>query len=375
MNFLDVSDFDDNFGIYRVENVPSFAIDPANDYFYLVYTGAASPGHHIQFMRSTDLGENWTDPITIGQIPEGGAEFWPWISADGTGRVSVAYMHKLPNVDSVDAYLVESHDRGENFCCPLRVSSTNTVMGESETQPAREYLGAFAKTNGRANVVWTDLRSGNQDIYYSRANTILMPPQDLVMSTAHVGSKYHPKLTWRTKCYTSKYLIWRRLSGYYPPTFGLIDSVDHPDTTYIDYGLETGDLDTAFYKITGVDPVGNISEYSNTVWIRTNATQQVLAVGQKEEPPLLPEQFHLNQNYPNPFNPATVISYQLPEDDHVLIRLYDALGQEVATLVDEMKKAGWYEAVFDASSLSGGVYFYRMSARQYISIKKMVVIR
>lgn len=89
----------------------------------------------------------------------------------------------------------------------------------------------------------------------------------------------------------------------------------------------------------------------------------------------LPEKFDLSQNYPNPFNPSTVIRYQIPEASYVSLRIYDVLGREVATLVDEAKDAGYYEAVFDASSLSSGMYFYRMQAGEFVSVKKLMVLK
>lgn len=85
--------------------------------------------------------------------------------------------------------------------------------------------------------------------------------------------------------------------------------------------------------------------------------------------------YELNQNYPNPFNPSTTIKYQLPKDGMVTLKVYDILGAELATLVNEEKLAGKYEANFNASSLASGVYLYKLQANEYISVKKMVLIR
>jgi hypothetical protein len=89
----------------------------------------------------------------------------------------------------------------------------------------------------------------------------------------------------------------------------------------------------------------------------------------------MPKDFVLFQNYPNPFNPTTVINYQLLVASQVVIRAYDVLGREVATLVNERKSAGSYQVDFDAHSLSGGVYFYRMQAGSYKETKKMELIK
>jgi hypothetical protein len=76
----------------------------------------------------------------------------------------------------------------------------------------------------------------------------------------------------------------------------------------------------------------------------------------------VPSEFSLSQNYPNPFNPTTVISYQLPVTSNISLRVYNLLGQEVATLFEGIRQPGNYEATFDGSDLASGVYLYRLSA-------------
>ena len=85
--------------------------------------------------------------------------------------------------------------------------------------------------------------------------------------------------------------------------------------------------------------------------------------------------FSIDQNYPNPFNPRTTISWQSPVSSHQTLKVYDVLGNEVASLVDEFKEAGSYEISFDASFLSSGVYFYKLQAGDFSQIKKMVLMR
>lgn len=83
----------------------------------------------------------------------------------------------------------------------------------------------------------------------------------------------------------------------------------------------------------------------------------------------------LHQNFPNPFNPSTVISYHLPAVSHVTLKVYDILGREIATLVDVVEDAGLKSVKFDASNLASGVYFYRLNAGTFTSLKKMLVVR
>lgn len=85
--------------------------------------------------------------------------------------------------------------------------------------------------------------------------------------------------------------------------------------------------------------------------------------------------FYLAQNYPNPFNPATKIEYQLPNNCFVSLKVYDILGNEVATLVNEYKLAGNYEVDFDASNLVSGIYFYKLTTGEFSFTRKMILLR
>jgi len=88
-----------------------------------------------------------------------------------------------------------------------------------------------------------------------------------------------------------------------------------------------------------------------------------------------PKEFKLEQNYPNPFNPITVIGYQLPVISKVTLKVYDILGSEVATLVNEEQEAGYKEVKFDAANIASGMYVYRLSSGSYVSTKKMMLLK
>jgi len=83
----------------------------------------------------------------------------------------------------------------------------------------------------------------------------------------------------------------------------------------------------------------------------------------------------LYQNYPNPFNPSTAISYRISAVSNVKITVYNALGQNVRTLVDEKKIAGIHSVVFNADGLASGTYFYKLTAGNYVKINKMLLLR
>ena len=125
---------------------------------------------------------------------------------------------------------------------------------------------------------------------------------------------------------------------------------------------------------------GEITKFKNWIstrltWLDANMPGKVTLGVSDRGTVAIPNNFVLFQNYPNPFNPTTVISYQVPVASHVAIRVYDVLGREVVTLVNERKSAGSYQVDFDAHSLSGGVYFYRMQAGSFTETKKLVLVK
>ena len=112
------------------------------------------------------------------------------------------------------------------------------------------------------------------------------------------------------------------------------------------------------YRLKQIDNDGKF-EYSNAVEIDLGT----------------PQEYTLNQNYPNPFNPSTVISFSVPVTAPVTLKIYDAIGNEVVTLVNEEKTAGIYNIEFNAMDLTSGIYFYKLQAGSFIETKKMLLIK
>ena len=130
--------------------------------------------------------------------------------------------------------------------------------------------------------------------------------------------------------------------------------------------------------------VGHGSSALNSVTVTRNYVQNAQTyfnnnftngtVSDVDDFPVVTE-YNLSQNYPNPFNPSTKISWQSPISSHQSLKVYDVLGNEVATLVNEFRNAGSYEIEFNASTLSSGIYFYRLSDGSFIQTKKMILIK
>ncbi len=115
-----------------------------------------------------------------------------------------------------------------------------------------------------------------------------------------------------------------------------------------------------------------VGTWGEGVW-RRPLSELVTGIAGKQNN--FPSQFYLSQNYPNPFNPSTTIQYELPKSSMVVLKVYDVLGREVETLVNERQSPGIHSVYFNASGLNSGVYFYRLEAGQFSLTKKLMLIK
>lgn len=115
--------------------------------------------------------------------------------------------------------------------------------------------------------------------------------------------------------------------------------------------------------------VSNPSQFVTVIFKATN-----IPLGIKQISSIVKD-FSLEQNYPNPFNPNTKINFAIPKTDHISLRVYDILGREVRVLINEDLTQGEYEYDFDAKGLSSGMYYYSLRAGEYVSVKKMVLVK
>ncbi|HEY9165244.1 MAG TPA: choice-of-anchor D domain-containing protein [Candidatus Kryptonia bacterium] len=168
-------------------------------------------------------------------------------------------------------------------------------------------------------------------------------PASLIIDSLYTGTKYFTVASIHdtvTICDTLRLLV-----SFAPDTSGIWS-----DTLYI--------LSNSVYRLTKFLLGGN--------------RYYLVGLGNRNG---IPASYGLSQNYPNPFNPTTVINYQLPMNSHVTLRVYDVLGREVVTLVNENESAGYKSVNFNASNLPSGVYFYRIQAGTYSATKKLLLLK
>jgi hypothetical protein len=178
------------------------------------------------------------------------------------------------------------------------------------------------------------------------------------------------RLNWTTASESdnSHFVLYRSTSpesGYtqVATVDGAGQSATESNYSYVDRNLVNGT--TYYYHIADVDINGNATTHDITV----NVTPTTGAMG------VVVNEYKLHQNYPNPFNPTTTITYDVKETGHVTLTVFNIVGQQVATLVDEVKDNNRYQVTFDASGLAAGVYFYRLNVNDFSDVAKMVILK
>jgi hypothetical protein len=124
-------------------------------------------------------------------------------------------------------------------------------------------------------------------------------------------------------------------------------------------------------KYSALAYTGIVGNYTNSLYFnQENLTTSVQQYGSQ-----IPEKYTLEQNYPNPFNPTTMIRFNLPEQSHVSLKVFNSIGQEISSLHNGTLAAGTHEINFDASKLSSGIYFYQIHTQSFTSTKKMILMK
>jgi len=209
----------------------------------------------------------------------------------------------------------------------------------------------------------------NYSVGYNEFSKLLFPPTDL---SGTVQNDSLVKLTWNDNSDKELGYIIERKANNNDSTYVIIDTVTANITTYTDFSSKNSS--SYFYRIKAYN-IRFESDYSDTVLVGN-------IVGIEEHTQLV-NNFKLFQNYPNPFNPATTIKYAIPpsvktlgtKSQPVELKVFDVLGREVTTLVNEIKQPGYYEVKFDAGNLSSGIYYYQLKVGGFVETKKMILMQ
>lgn len=228
-------------------------------------------------------------------------------------------------------------------------------------------------------VVYREAPGSSPYIKYRQYDALPLTPQNLVaQASTEPNGTTHPKLTWDRAnepdviIKDDAYDIQRRLIFNYGvgSNWTSIDFVDGDLMEYIDYELSGvyQEAHTAQYKIRVRDYNNHYSDFSSIVSINFSRMNKISSGIQSYD-------YNLEQNYLNSFNPTTQISYSIKSAGVVILKAYDMLGNEVANLVDERKEPGNYSVTFDAGNLPSGIYIYKITANDFTSSRKLMLIK
>jgi hypothetical protein len=206
------------------------------------------------------------------------------------------------------------------------------------------------------------IATSDSGIAVYKAGGLITPVELESFSGESVGNAVY--LSWSTSTETNNkgFEIQRSEDGDQKSEWKSIGYVEGKGTTTLTHVYSFKDNNVTpgkyIYRLKQIDFDGSY-KYSNEIEVDVNSISE----------------FALEQNYPNPFNPTTQIQYQLPETGNVTIKVYDILGNEVRTLVNDNKPAGSYTVNFNAKGLSSGIYFYKITSGSFIETKKMILMK
>ena len=255
------------------------------------------------------------------------------------------------------------------------IVNDSTVTDTSDTavglMPGTKYYWRVLSEN---NGVMSSFSGTNSLTTYSP-----VPPKPALVlpSTAETGVPRRATFEWNHTATATKYMLQIATSGQvYTPADSMGAFVMQNvvfDTTVTDTAVQLSTplaASTKYYwHVAGINANG-MGEYSDSVIFTTGSG--ILAVKSTAQ---LPKEFALSQNYPNPFNPTTMVKYSLPKAQFVTLKVYNVLGQEVATLVEAQQSAGYYQVSFNADRLASGIYFYVLRTNNYSATRKMMFLK
>ncbi|MCL5030727.1 MAG: T9SS type A sorting domain-containing protein [Bacteroidetes bacterium] len=302
-------------------------------------------------------------------------------SNDPATPVIITFAYPQPYVKIT---LINLNDpNNENYKAWDGINGTGTQVGETiifNTVGPVEYTITGIGSNIRSVTINHVNPSGYNDYNYLKFDSEL--PVELTSFAANVFNS-SVQLKWQTATEVNNYgFEIQRLNPPHNPLPG--GEEKYPSHNPLPGGEEKG-----WVKIGFVNGNGNSNSSKDYSFVDKNISSGKYSYRLKqidnngaykysnvvEVSFMKPTEFALNQNYPNPFNPSTVISFSIPEDSHVMLKLYDMLGREVQTLINENRKAGTHNINFYADNLSNGVYLYKLTAGNYSDIKKMIILK
>ncbi len=331
-------------------------VQVAGNYLYDFFFDQWEYGFAVMVKSRTLSGNQWSSATQIN------AHCDP-IQYMGAEQTNNGYLHVIYG----DYDLLHNYYNGSSWVSEIYLSSITD--GEVNTPLSSESNDLYA--------VWKDYNSSY--LKYCQWDDYPLAPQSLVPGDHQQGGESYAKITWQLNNEPDVYIkqdafeIWRRIKLWNNPwgAWGVVDYKNGDETEFWDreiVGAFQAEVYTAEYKIRARDMNNNYSPYSNVVTI------EFRELGKKSASRINFD-YNLGQNYPNPFNPITQIDYSIKSAGMVTLKVYDLLGTEVASLVNERQEAGNYSVTFVASDIPSGIYVYKLVAGSFVETKKLILLK
>ena len=365
----------------RAWSYPSMSVDcsasPRRGWIYIVYSERNPTTSDVFFIRSTNGGSSWSNRIRVNQDKGVNDQWQSWSSVDpATGNLYVIYYdsRKFPANDSAEVYISWSIDGGDTFQDVL-VSGVPFLPKAVRHPVLTNYMGSYIGIAALRDTVWAcwnDNRTGFHQAYASRV--VALPfsgPKGLFRDvdfgpvslgsfkdTTFVMTNYGDDTLKISNIVSSDPEFTVRLTSKdIPPGKSFTDTIRYTPsfsgTLLATLIVSSNNPSPDTVRISGGDPAVLVEHVSSEI----------------------PKAFELLQNYPNPFNPSTKIGFKLQASGFTSLRIFDLLGREVATLVNEELRPGSYEAPWDASGFPSGIYFYTLTSGEFTETKKLVLVK
>jgi photosystem II stability/assembly factor-like uncharacterized protein len=284
--------------------------------------------------------------------------------------------------------LIRSTDRGASWTtthlgayagalvdCYFFSRDSGFVVGSTDSSLTGEALVLFTSDGG---ITWDVRHSGSRSgelcwkISFPTADTGYVSIEKFGLGPTYFLKTTDRGVTWEEKVFSPSRFDVQGI-GFATPSLGWLGGWSGPTYESTDGG-DTWQLAGFGFYMNRFRFLSDTLGYAvgTTVYKYSTDTS---ATGIEETPVELPQTFVLDNNYPNPFNPTTTILFRIGTRSHVSLKVFDLLGDEVATLVNEVRNAGTYEATFHAVGISSGVYFYRLMAEGLIATRTMVLAK
>ena len=335
---------------------------PFHNNIYVVWNDLRNGDDDVFMSISSNSGDTWTPAQKINNDPisNGKDQYWPTIAISELGEIVIMFYdtRNTPNNTIIEAYIARSTDGGATFTNELVSTQPSPTSIPNSDVRFGDYID-IDFYGGNIVPVWTDERAGgfDMDIYTARINPIV--PVELISFTHRiVNGKVILDWVTATELNNLGFEIQRSIDNNIFVTVGFVEGKGNSTRNQYYSFSDEGIAGTVYYRLKQVDYNGSYN-YSDVIEVNGVTISTI----------------QLEQNYPNPFNPATTIKYQLGNDGFINLKVFNALGEEVAELVNQYQKAGSYDLTFNAENLPSGIYIYQLTNSNFSQSKRMVLLK